>query len=283
MACDLCGSTSYKKREGSVRDNSDLEIYECNECGLVYLSSFEHISENFYEDSNMHREIDFQKWQNETKDDDERRFKFVDTLITNKSVLDFGSGAGGFLTRIKPYAKNIVGVELEKAVRPFYKKEEIPLYEKLSDVIEKFDVITSFHVLEHLPKPQEILQQMKVSLKDNGKIIIEVPNANDALLTLYKNEPFSHFTYWSCHLFLYSESTLRLLAKQSGLKVDFVKHVQRYPLSNHLYWLSQGKPGGHVKWGSFLDSEELSKAYENQLSSLGVTDTLIAQFSKEET
>lgn len=64
--------------------------------------------------------------------------------------------------------------------------------------------------------------------------------------------------------------------------MEFIKHIQRYPLSNHLYWLSKGKPAGHVKWGNFLDSEELSKAYENQLASLQATDTIIACFIKED-
>ncbi len=281
MSCTLCGCKEYKKRDGSVRDSDSLEIYECLECGLVYLSSIEHIDEEFYEESNMHKEVDLKKWQNETKEDDERRFQFTKNMITNKSVLDFGSGTGYYLQRAKEIASNICGIELEKAVTPNYEKHNIPLFRSLDEVSIKFDVITSFHVIEHLPNPNKILQQFSEKLEDNGKIIIEVPNANDVLLTLYKNEAFSNFTYWSCHLYLYTQHTLGLLAKQSGLKVDFIKHIQRYPLSNHLYWLSNSKAGGHVKWGEFLDSKELTKAYESQLASLGMTDTLIAQFSKE--
>lgn len=281
MACNLCGCKEYKKREGSVRDNNSLEVYECLECGLVYLSSFEHMDESFYEDSNMHKEIDFKKWQNETREDDKRRFEFTKNIITNKTVLDFGSGTGGFLERAKDIASDICGVELEKAVKPYYEKNSIPLYQNLEDIDLKFDVITSFHVIEHLPSPKEMLEKLSSLLNPNGKMIIEVPNSNDALLTLYKSEEFSHFTYWSCHLYLYNQSTLQLLAREAGLKVDFIKHIQRYPLSNHMYWLSQGKPGGHTKWGEFLDSKQLNDAYEANLASLGLTDTLIAQFSKE--
>ena len=126
-------------------------------------------------------------------------------------------------------------------------------------------------------KLQELVQIEKV----HGKLIIEVPNANDALLTIYQNEAFSNFTYWSCHLYLYTKHTLELLAKKAGLKVEFIKHIQRYPLSNHLHWLSKNKAGGHEKWGNFLDSKDLNQAYENQLATLGATDTLIACFTKE--
>ena len=110
------------------------------------------------------------------------------------------------------------------------------------------------------------------------EIIIEIPSSADALLTLYKNGPFSEFTYWSCHLFLFNSTNLPRLAKKAGLKVDFVDHIQRYPLSNHLYWLANSKPGGHQLW-NFLDSQELKNAYAAKLASLGLTDTLIAGFS----
>lgn len=78
-------------------------------------------------------------------------------------------------------------------------------------------------------------------------------------------------------MYLFNAANLPLLAHKAGLKVEYVNHIQRYPLSNHLYWLAKGKPGGHQLW-SFLDSEELTRAYEARLASLGKTDTLIASF-----
>ncbi|TLT04541.1 class I SAM-dependent methyltransferase [Aliarcobacter cibarius] len=281
MKCNLCNSQNYKKRKGTVRDNKNLEIFECCDCGLVFLSEDEHINESFYENSNMHQSFDFYKWRNETLVDDTRRFEFLKNSLVNKKVLDFGSGNGGFLELTKNISKKVLGVELEKAIIPFYKDENIPLENSLDNISDKFDIITSFHVIEHIKEPLKILDKLKNLLEDNGKLIIEVPNANDALLTIYENEAFSNFTYWSCHLYLYTQHTLNLLAKQSGFEVEFIKHIQRYPLSNHLYWLSKNKPGGHERWGGFLDSKELNQAYENQLATLGATDTLIACFTKE--
>ena len=280
MKCSLCNSQILKKRTGSVRDNKNLEIFECLNCGLVFLSENSHIDDKFYEDSNMHQDFDFNKWRNETLVEDMRRFKFLENSLINKKILDFGSGNGGFLKFAKDISKKVLGVELEKAVISHYKEEKIPLENYLNNINEKFDLITSFHVIEHIKEPLEILEKLSNLLEENGKLIIEVPNANDALLTIYENEAFSHFTYWSCHLYLYTRHTLELLAKKAGLEVEFIKHIQRYPLSNHLYWLSKNKPGGHEKWSNFLDSEELSKAYENQLASLGTTDTIIACLKK---
>ena len=279
MKCILCGSTKNDKRPGSVRDNKTLEILECTNCGLVFLSDKKHIDNKFYEESNMHENIDFEKWKNDTLKDDERRFNFLRRQLINSEILDFGSGNAGFLMRAKTISSYVCGVELEDAVKSYYNDNGIDLFKNLDNIDKKFDLITSFHVLEHILEPHEIINNMKNKLKDKGKIVIEVPNANDALLTIYKNEPFSHFTYWSCHLYLYTDYTLRMLAKQCDLKVDFVKFVQRYPLSNHLYWLSNGKAAGDKVWGSFIDSPQLTSAYEEQLASIGTTDTIIMQLS----
>lgn len=251
MNCNLCNSKKHKKRKGSVRDNKNLEIFECCDCGLVFLSQDNHIDETFYENSNMHQSFDFNKWRNETLTDDERRFEFLKNSLVNKTVLDFGSGNGGFLKLAKNISKSVLGVELEKAIIPYYKEENIHLENNIDNIKNKFDIITSFHVIEHIKEPLDILEKLKNLLEDDGKLIIEVPNANDALLTIYENEAFSNFTYWSCHLYLYTQHTLNILAKQAGFKVEFIKHIQRYPLSNHLYWLSFNKAGGHERWGAF--------------------------------
>ena len=142
-----------------------------------------------------------------------------------------------------------------------------------------YNIITMFHVLEHIPDPKSILSELSELLADDGQIIVEVPNADDALLTLYQCGPFSHFTYWSCHLFLYTVKTLEMLFGQVNLKVNYIKQIQRYPLSNHLYWLANGNPGGHQKW-HFLDSPELHAAYEKKLAAIGECDTIVVSVSK---
>lgn len=150
--------------------------------------------------------------------------------------------------------------------------------EELND--KKFDVITMFHVLEHLKNPIEILQSLATLLDENGRIVIEVPNADDALLSLYKNTAFADFTYWMCHLYLYNNTTLRTLIEKAGMKLEFMQQVQRYPLSNHLMWLSCGKPGGHQKWAALSDCE-LDKNYGAKLSQLGIADTIVAIVGKK--
>ena len=276
--CYLCGNVDINRLPGSVRDNENLQVLECAKCGLVFLSSFDHIKEGFYEDSGMHSgEVGIKQWMIETEFDDDRRFQFVKKIIENKAVLDFGCGNGGFLAKAGEIAAVAHGLEPERKYRAHFKALGLDVSRTIPELKESFDVITMFHVLEHLPDPLSILRTIKGILKTGGRIIVEVPNSGDALLRLYRSKPFSEFTYWSCHLYLYNSSTLRELGLQAGYSVDYVKHVQRYPLSNHLYWLAFGRPGGHKNF-AFIDSPELHSAYEKQLGGIGATDTIIASF-----
>lgn len=284
--CYLCGNTVFNKRPGSVRDNPNLKMLECASCGLVFLSSFDHIRDGFYEASEMHGEEmpDVQAWLKETAADDERRFQYLKSVLPNRRLLDFGCGAGGFLLKARELVATTHGLEPESRLKGHFQNYGLTVFQNLSDIPndiqrEKYDIITMFHVLEHLPDPKSVLSELTKMLVDNGQIIIEVPNANDALLTLYNNEPFSHFTYWSCHLFLFTVKTLRMLFSQANLKVNHIKQIQRYPLSNHLYWLANGKPNGHQKW-HFLDSPELNATYEKQLAAIGKCDTIVTSVSK---
>jgi len=281
-ACYLCGSANILDRPGSLPNNSDLSICECASCGLVFLSSFDHIKENYYENSEMHGDepLDIQEWLQEVEWDDDRRFNYLKSLLPKRSVLDFGCGAAGFLSKARNLASKVFGVEIESRLHSHFRRQGLTVFKNMGELPEdmKYDIITLFHVIEHHPDPKVLLTGLKERLDGNGQIIVEVPNADDALLTLYRCEPFTHFTYREDHLYFYSKKTLEMLALQSGLKVKYIKQVQRYPLSNHLHWLAKGKPGGHQLW-HFLDTPGLNFAYEAQLAGIGKCDTILASFS----
>ncbi|MCB1144955.1 MAG: class I SAM-dependent methyltransferase [Leptospiraceae bacterium] len=280
--CYLCSSEEFLIREGKVRDSETLQVLECIKCGLVFLSSFDHIQEEDYQDSAMlGSNQSFKEWLQESEKDDRRRQEYLEDLIIGKSILDFGSGAGGFLTKCLPLASDVSGIELDKQVKEHYRENKIDYYSNMNQIpnTKKFDVITAFHVIEHLKDPAYILSQLSKFLKDEKSVmIVEVPSSEDALLTLYENEGFQNFTYWSFHLFLFNQNTFPELARKANLKINFLKHIQRYPLSNHLYWLSKNKPGGHKVW-NFLSQQSLDIEYENILASVGKTDTLLISLS----
>ena len=281
MKCYLCNATKFIKRKGQVRDNPDLKILECLSCGLVALNSHDHARVGHYENSGMHEDQDqtIELWLSETAEDDQRHFDTLRASLLNKKVLDFGCGNGGFLLHAETIAMNVVGVELEKRVQKHY-KGRLNIFPSIESIIGEYDLITAFHVIEHIPDPIKILKELSEYLTMNGKIIIEVPNSEDALLTLYDCGAFQKYTYWSEHLFLYNKKTLNILAEKSGLKTLSIDYDQRYPLSNHLYWLSHGQPGGHKEWES-LNSPDLNDEYAKALAKIGKSDTVIGIFEKD--
>jgi 2-polyprenyl-3-methyl-5-hydroxy-6-metoxy-1,4-benzoquinol methylase len=277
--CYICHKEGFEPVEGKVRDMPELKILRCSSCGLVFLENFDHIDDKFYNQSKMRENDLYKDWElhiNECYTDDARRSELMRSAVVNKSILDFGCGGGGFLLKVKDIAASCAGVEKDDYFKDILNKRfRLKIFDDIDDCSEKFDFITMFHVLEHLKDPRLVIKKLSTRLNIGGSIIIEVPNAEDALLTLYKNKPFSQFTYWSCHLYLFSSVTLRKLLEDSGLKINYIKQIQRYPLSNHLSWLAQGKPGGHKRW-DFLNNEILNSSYESILANLGIADTILA-------
>lgn len=277
--CYICSNSAFDYVKGKVRDMPKERILRCRLCGLVFLETFDHINDRFYENSRMRKNQQISDWKTYLQEcawDDERRAEWLKQKVAGKTVLDFGCGGGGFLSNIKHTAKKCSGVEKDKDLRRIIKRRlKISVCSDIDEVNGKFDFITMFHVLEHFKDPRHILIKLSKLLSDSGRIIIEVPNAEDALLSFYKSKAFSEFTYWGCHLYLFNILTLKKLVESVGLSVDYLKQVQRYPLSNHLYWLAKGKPGGHKIW-DFVDNEILNKEYESKLSAKGICDTIIA-------
>ena len=279
--CYLCSNDAFTIRKGVVRDNPSLKVVECIACGLVTLDSLQHMQSSHYESAATHvndaaspEHASMESWLRFSERDDRRRFEALKPLLANRRVLDFGCGAGGFVKLSADVASSVAGVELERRVREHWGKS-LPIFGSIADAGRDYDVITAFHVVEHLPDPRQTLHELAAPLARGGRLVVEVPSASDAMIQIYDSDPFQRFTYWSEHLFLFNAATMATLARQAGFRVVSVEQVQRYPLSNHLYWLSRGLPGGHRQW-SFLDTPALTAAYADSLAAHGMCDTIVA-------
>jgi SAM-dependent methyltransferase len=171
----------------------------------------------------------------------------------------------------------VSGIELQKEIRDYLTTSGHVMYGSLKQIPDNvnYDVISLFHVFEHLSTPLKYLNDIWNKLEEKGKIIIEVPHANDALLSLYDVHEFKNFTFWSEHLILHTRMSLEIYLKKAGFKNIVISGYQRYPLANHLYWLNKKKPGGHIEY-NFLANENIDLEYQNVLNKIDKTDTLIA-------
>jgi len=213
--------------------------------------------------------------------DDDRRVDELKDVLLEKDVLEFGSGLGGFCYRIQKYVNQVVGIDLDPQSKKFYEENNIPFFQHLDDLEDNsFDSIVSFHVLEHIPDPIEQLKILQKKIKSGGSIYIEVPNSNDALLSIYNSKEFKEFNANPEHLYTFNSENLKSVGIKSGLQVGYVKQIQRYPLANHMVWLQDNKPLGQVKY-DFLNNQDLNDAYSSALAKVGSCDTLFAKFIKE--
>ena len=276
IKCPFCNNDSVKVHTGT-RDNKDIDIYKCMKCETKFLgnlkSDIDYEAGEMYENHILNAKS-IEERIKEFEPDTIRRIKLTSEMCKGKDVLDFGCGFGAYLNEIKKISNSVAGVELGKEERTYCLENDIEVYKDIEEFDRTFDVITLFHVFEHLKNPKEWLKKFSQYQKKGDLLILEVPNSNDALLELYKCKAFEDFTYWSAHLYLYSDKSLIDLIKSTNLyEIVSAKQVQRYSIANHLMWLSNGKPGGHKEW-NFIDSNELNHAYENKLQELGMCDTL---------
>ncbi len=214
-------------------------------------------------------------------EDDLRRNLNFKKYLKNKNILDFGCGYGGFLDLSKKYSNYCNGVELDKNCLKFIKNKLkfIKVENNLNNFEKNFEVITMFHLLEHMPHQVQTLKNLKNKIKKNGKIIIEVPSAQDFLLSFDSLPEFKQFTFWSEHLILHTEVSLKKVLIKAGFKKIKIFYFQRYSLANHLGWFIERKPGGHDFYKHIPDKKIL-KSYRDFLIKTKKTDTLIAIASK---
>jgi SAM-dependent methyltransferase len=209
------------------------------------------------------------------KDISRRIEKVRKHLTLGSSICDIGSGFGEMVLALsKSFSTS--GVEPEVKAREFSLSNGLTVYEsvdKAKTMGLTFGALTIFHVIEHITNPHKFLQDLKPILKPDGLVFIETPNANDALLTKYALRSFQSFTYWSHHPILYTKKSLCDLLILNGFTILENSGAQRYKLGNHLYWLSYGKPGGHLQWQDFEESLA-SDAYGEHLIKGEINDTL---------
>ena len=146
-----------------------------------------------------------------------QRFSRLSKLLPKGAIcLDAGSSSGEFVYLLKKRGFDAQGVEANIPYAEYSKKEHgisvsiSPFSEYQTD--EKFDLITMFHVLEHLENPVRDLYCLARFLKPDGKLVIEVPNI------LYPDMSFTH-KWHPGHLFSFTDQTLSMLLEKSGFKV----------------------------------------------------------------
>lgn len=140
------------------------------------------------------------------------RIKFLEKhiKINNQVLIDIGAGGGEFVYMAQQSGFNSSGIEPNVGYSSF-SKEQYGVDVKtamLADVANSSaDVLTLFHVFEHMARPHDVMKKLYQSIRDNGYLFIEVPN-------ILQSDASPHNIYFKAHLFYYSRYTLTGIASQ---------------------------------------------------------------------
>lgn len=133
-------------------------------------------------------------------------------------LLDIGTGTGDFLVRAKSRGWIVKGIEPNEKARKLSHQKGIPLEEELSALeTQSFDVITMWHVLEHVPRLEEQIEELSRLLKKDGIIVIAVPNFKSYDAKIYEG-------FWAAydvprHLWHFSRNAIQNLFHPKGFRV----------------------------------------------------------------
>lgn len=284
FVCILCKSESKKLIATKTRDSND-SVCQCLKCSLIQLSMIpkEEEQKKFY-DEDMQTKLILKKIS--TKDlekrtlvDTQRRIEMIKKRFDRKSfVLDLGSGYGFFLKALKANGFKCIGLEISKGRRHISQKvTKVPVITEKIDSPSKtkvrYDLITLFHVIEHITDPVKLCQDLKTYLKENGMLIVEAPNAKDHMLL--KSKKYQEFFWQRAHISYFTPKTLSKVLIKAGFGNIKITGIQRYSFENAIHWLRFGEPQlespiyqtvGQLNW--------LEKYYKNYLTRKLVCDTL---------
>lgn len=107
-----------------------------------------------------------------------KKVSLINSLHKSKgSLLDIGAGTGDFLVTAKANGWQITGIEPNENAKKLAVSKGVSFENSIEHIEnQQFDVITMWHVLEHVPNVEHQIKELKRLLKPNGTIIIAVPN-----------------------------------------------------------------------------------------------------------
>jgi SAM-dependent methyltransferase len=287
MRCYLCGFAEQELVSDRLRYESPRKVYRCTRCGLVFLHPGMSADEErqFYEQeygeifSSEKGTSPEQLFQSRLPEARKYRSWVTDSLGSGDTCLEIGCASGYFLATIQEEVRSVAGVETHRLLRDYCESRGIPVHETLQEIGRgSFSRIFAFFVLEHLGDPLGFLAELKRILVPGGKIFVVVPNVEDALLSLYDVPAFRSFYFTPAHQFYYSRSTLGSLFQKVGFSCHEILPVQRYDLSNHIHWMTAGRPGGVGKYNHVF-TPELNDRYAGVLTDHFLCDTLLARIT----
>ncbi len=160
------------------------------------------------------------------------KYQWIKPYLKSSGVLDYGCGTGTFLEKVASHKHPVMGVEPSDEARRM-----VPATCSVVSALDqmnpqaKFDVITLWHVLEHIYLLEQTLQQLASRLTDGGVMFLAVPNHSSFDAEYYRN-------YWAAydvprHIWHFTPSSMATFLQHQGLRL-----IETLPMKMDAYYVS---------------------------------------------
>jgi len=236
--CPVCNKSNFSKhlesKDFSVSKESFV-VVSCDTCDFHFtnprpsdlnLGKY-YISDHYISHNNTRRTLFEKIYQLVRRIAINGKFRLISTFFRSGRILDVGCGTGDFLNKCKSKNWETKGVEPSEIARnQAINNHKLDVEEStdLSKLEGEFDIITMWHVLEHVPSLNETLVQFNQLLSKKGKIIIAVPNLESYDAKYYKE-------YWAAydlpiHLYHFSKKSICTLFEKHGFSLRKTKGMK---------------------------------------------------------
>jgi 2-polyprenyl-3-methyl-5-hydroxy-6-metoxy-1,4-benzoquinol methylase len=288
--CPVCRHTEFKpflQCQDYTVSQEVFELSQCANCAFVFTNprptedtiARYYQSDAYISHSNTRQGLIARLYHGVRKVAIRNKIKLINGQVPQKGkILDIGCGTGAFLKACQQNGWNVAGVEPDPKAR---KQAEEALGQSFSDSIwklnsgESYQLITLWHVLEHVHRLEETWRWISAHVAAGGKILIAVPNHLS-----YDAQQFGQ--HWAAydvprHLYHFTQHTLSQLAKKHGFKLCATK-----PMPFDAYYVSMLST--QYRYGRVRYSEALQVGLRSNwnASRNGQYSSLIYIFEKEE-
>jgi len=159
------------------------------------------------------------------------KIKLINSYHNKGTILDYGCGTGHFLKSCESKGWTTYGYEPDKNARAIAESNGLHIIEKIKKTNAKYDIITAWHVIEHVSDLRKTIKKLRSALNENGHLIIAVPNIESYDARYYKEN-------WAAydvprHLYHFNQKSFGKLIAKSKLTM-----VKTLPMKLDAYYIS---------------------------------------------